>query len=99
MGLMGHDPLKTLCGESTIDHSSNPNLHKAKGLIISLSNDVDKEDLNKLMDAILLFEGILGVDFIDCDQKDDYINRRRIKNELLEEIGQVLTLRKYDETK
>lgn len=58
---------------------------KYKGLLVIFEDDLNEEAMEMVKQSILMTKGVLDVSEIKSDF-NDYINRRRIKNEMLEKI-------------
>jgi len=58
---------------------------KYKGLLVTFENDLNEEAMEMVKQSILMTKGVLDVSEIKSNF-DDYINRKRVKHEMLEKI-------------
>ena len=58
---------------------------RAKGLIVSLENDIRDDDVETIVNAINMIKGVDGVTLNIVDS-DDWLNRKRIKNEFSQKL-------------
>lgn len=84
------DPIEEAFEEPIPQEPVKKVYHKAKGICVVLEDDMLKEDVDPLMDAIRLLAGVLEVNYIDFDGFNDYPNRTRARIELKNELKAVL---------
>ena len=64
--------------------------HMAKGICVVLEEDTAKKDLEAVMEAIRLLNGVAVVKYIDLKAFHDFSNRTRAKMELRKELGKIV---------
>lgn len=62
---------------------------RIKGLTVVFEKDYREDDIERLLQAICLFRGVLLVQVIKTDPAD-FIERSRVRNELTEKLWKVL---------
>ena len=62
---------------------------RVKALTVILKEDMRQDDVDKLCNAIYLFNGVLGIETQEVTV-EDYVERARIKSELIKKLFEAL---------
>lgn len=63
---------------------------RIKGLTVVLAEDIRDDDCQLIIDAILMLRGVAAVETLVANPSD-YIDRARIRRELMSKLMEVLT--------
>lgn len=55
--------------------------NRVKGLTVALKNDFREDDVDRLVSAIYMFEGVVGVKK-SIDNSEDWINRTKVRDRI-----------------
>ncbi|WP_438023432.1 hypothetical protein [Sorangium sp. So ce233] len=61
-----------------------------KGLVVHFRRDLEDHEAERMSDALMMLKGVTKVSPVAFDYEDD-LNRERIKRELLDKIGALLS--------
>ena len=65
-------------------------MSKVKGFTVTLEDNLNEEDFQRIKDAVLLTEGVLDVTPIEANPGEDHIIRMRTKNEVMKKLFKLI---------
>ncbi|WP_437934516.1 hypothetical protein [Sorangium sp. So ce341] len=60
-----------------------------KGLVVHFQRDLNDHEVERMIDALMMFKGVTKVSPVESGY-EDFLNRRRVKQELLDKLRALL---------